>query len=63
MLEFPDKIVSRELEALGDKNLYQDWLKIISKKNVKISYGKTKQGNELQALADKNALVLLNNAN
>lgn len=62
MLEFPDKIVSRELEALGDKNLYQDWLKIISKKNVKISYGKTKQGNELQALADKNAQVLLKNA-
>lgn len=62
MLEFPDKIVSRELEALGDKNLYQDWIKIISKKNVKISYGKTKQGNELQALADKNAKVLLGNA-
>lgn len=61
-LEFPDKIVSRELETLGDKNLYQDWLKIISKKNVKISYGKTKQGAELQALADKNAVVLLNNA-
>lgn len=61
-LEFPDKIVSRELEALGEKNLYQDWLKIISKKNVKISYGKTKQGNELQMLADKNAKVLLNNA-
>lgn len=61
-LEFPDKIVSRELEALGEKELYQDWLKIISKKNVKISYGKTKQGTELQALADKNVTVLLNNA-
>jgi len=61
-IEFPDKIVSRELEALGEKNLYQDWLKILSKKNIKISYGKTKQNNELQMLADKNAKVLLDNA-
>lgn len=61
-LEFPDKIVSRELEALGEKDIYQDWLEILSKKKVKISYGKTKQGIELQSLADKNAKVLLNNA-
>jgi len=61
-IEFPDKIVSRELEALGEKKLYQDWLKILSKKNIKISYGKTKQSKELQMLADKNAKVLLNNA-
>lgn len=61
-LEFPDKIVSKELEALGEKDVYQQWLEILSKKKVKISYGKTKQGQELQALADKNAKVLLNNA-
>lgn len=61
-LEFPDKIVSRELEALGEKELYQEWLEILSKKKIKISYGKTKQGQELQSLADKNAKVLLKNA-
>jgi len=61
-MEFPDKIVSRELEALGEKEVYQEWLEILSKKKVKISYGKTKQGQELQMLADKNAKVLLNNA-
>lgn len=61
-LEFPDKIVSRELEALENKTVYQEWLEILSKKKVKISYGKTKHGQELQALADKNAKVLLNNA-
>lgn len=61
-LEFPDKIVSRELEALGEKNVYQDWLEILSKKKIKISYGKTKQGTELQMLADKNATCLLSNA-
>lgn len=62
LLEYPDKIVSRELEALGEKELYQEWLEILSKKKIKISYGKTKQGEELQSLADKNAKVLLNNA-
>lgn len=61
-LEFPDKIVSRELEALGEKEVYQEWLELLSKKKVKISYGKSRQGEELQALADKNAKVLLNNA-
>jgi len=61
-MEFPDKIVSRELEALGEKEVYQEWLEILSKKKVKINYAKGKQGEELQALADKNAKVLLNNA-
>lgn len=61
-LEYPDKIISKELEALGNKEVYQEWLEILSKKKIKISYGKTKQGEELQALADKNAKVLLNNA-
>ena len=59
---FPDKIVSRELEALGEKEVYQEWLEILSKKKIKINYAKGKQGEELQALADKNAKVLLNNA-
>lgn len=62
LLEYPDKIVSRELEALDNKTTYQEWLEILSKKKIKISYGKSKQGQELQALADKNAKVLLNNA-
>lgn len=61
-LEYPDKIVSRKLEALDNKATYQEWLEILSKKKIKISYGKSKQGQELQALADKNAKVLLNNA-
>ena len=61
-MEFPDKIVSEELEAVGNKTLYEEWLRIISGKNVKISYGKSAQGKELQKLADKNALVILNNA-
>ncbi len=61
-MEFPDRIVSEELEAIGNKTLYEEWLKIISGKNVKISYGKSAQGKELQKLADKNALVILNNA-
>src|SRR5574344_875454 len=61
-LEFPDKIVSKELEALGNKSLYEEWLNILSKKNIKISYGKSKQGQELQRLADKNAHIVLGNA-
>lgn len=61
-LEFPDKIISRELEALGNKEVYQQWLEILSKKKIKINYAKGKQGQELQELADKNAKVLLNNA-
>ena len=61
-LEFPDRIVSNELEAVGNKALYEEWLEIISGKKVKISYGKSVQGKELQSLADKNALVILDNA-
>ena len=60
-LEFPDRIVSNELEAVGNKALYEEWLEIISGKKVKISYGKSVQGKELQSLADKNAQVILDN--
>ena len=28
----------KELEAIGEKELYRDWLKLLSNKNVKISY-------------------------
>lgn len=61
-LEFPDKIVSNELEAVGEKALYEEWLEILAQKKVKISYGKSAQGKELQMLADKNAQVVLDNA-
>lgn len=61
-LEFPDKIVSNELEKIGDKSLYEEWLEIIAQKKVKINYGKSAQGKELQMLADKNAKVVLDNA-
>lgn len=61
-LEFPDKIVSNELENVGEKQLYEEWLEIIAHKKVRISYGKSTQGKELQMLADKNARVVLDNA-
>ena len=61
-LGFPDKIVSNELEAIGNKALYEEWLEILAQKKVKISYGKSTQGKELQMLADKNANVVLQNA-
>lgn len=61
-LEFPDKIVSNELENIGEKALYEEWLEILAQKKVKISYGKSVQGKELQMLADKNAKVVLGNA-
>jgi excinuclease ABC subunit C len=61
-LEFPDKIVSNELEAIGEKGLYEEWLEILAQKKVKINYGKSTQGKELQMLADKNAKVVLDNA-
>lgn len=61
-LEFPDKIVSNELETIGEKALYEEWLEILAQKKVKISYGKSAQGKELQMLADKNARVVLDNA-
>lgn len=61
-LEYPDRIVSNELEAVGEKALYEEWLEILAHKKVKISYGKSAQGKELQMLADKNAKVVLDNA-
>lgn len=61
-LDYPDRIVSNELEAVGEKELYEEWLEILSQKKVKISYGKSAQGKELQMLADKNSKVVLDNA-
>ena len=61
-LDYPDRIVSNELEAVGEKSLYEEWLEILAQKKVKISYGKSAQGKELQMLADKNAKVVLDNA-
>ena len=61
-LDFPDRVVSNELESLGEKSLYEEWLQILAQKKVKINYGKSTQGRELQALADKNAKVVLDNA-
>ena len=60
-LEFPDKIISKDLEEVGEKELYQDWLKILSGKKVTISYGRGKY-KELYELALKNATNLLENA-
>ncbi len=60
-LEFPDRIISKDLEEVGEKELYQDWLKILSGKKVTISYGKGKY-KELYELALKNATNLLENA-
>lgn len=60
-LEFPDIIISKDLEEVGEKELYQDWLKILSGKKVTISYGKGKY-KELYELALKNATNLLENA-
>ncbi|MFI3300668.1 MAG: excinuclease ABC subunit UvrC [Candidatus Gastranaerophilales bacterium] len=61
-LGYPDKILSNQLEQIGEKALYEEWLEIISQKKIKISYGKSKQGKELQMLADKNAKVTIDNA-
>ena len=60
-LEYPDKIVSKDLEEIGDKELYQDWLKVISGKKITINYGKGKY-RELYELALKNASNALGNA-
>ena len=60
-LEFPDRIISKDLEEVGEKELYQDWLKVLSGKEVTISYGKGKY-KELYELALKNATNLLENA-
>ena len=62
MLEYPDKIVSSDLEKLNAKNLYQEWLEVIAHKKIKISYGKAKQGKELSNLAMKNAQIVYDNA-
>ena len=56
--DFPDKIISSHLEVL-DKNTYEEWLNILSGKNIKITYGKTKKGLELLKLAEKNAQNLM----
>ena len=61
-LDYPDKIVSSALEEIGEKSLYEEWLEILSHKKIKISYGKTKAGKELQKLADKNAKDVLEKA-
>ena len=61
-LGFPDKIVSKELEDIGDKSLYEDWLKIISGKKVTINYAKAGKYRELAELAIKNAGNLLETA-
>ncbi len=57
-LEFPDRII---LEEIQDKELYQDWLKVLSGKKVTINLGKGKY-KELYELALKNAGNLLENA-
>lgn len=61
-LDYPDKVIASELEKLGNKQLYEEWLEIMAHKKVKISYGKTKSGKELQQLADKNAQDVLKKA-
>ena len=60
-LEFPDKIISKDLEEVGQKELYQDWLKVLSGKKITINYGGGKY-KELYELALKNARNLLENA-
>ncbi|MBQ7764124.1 excinuclease ABC subunit UvrC [bacterium] len=61
-LEFPDKIVSKDLAQIGQKELYEDWLKILSGKKVGINYATRGKYNELYELALKNATNLLENA-
>jgi excinuclease ABC subunit C len=62
-LEFPDKIISKDLEEVGNKELYQDWLKIMSGKKITINYGRGRgKYNELYELARKNAQNTLENA-
>lgn len=62
-LEYPDKIVSKDLKDIGDKELYQEWLKVISGKKITINYGNGRgKYNELCELAIKNARNTLENA-
>ncbi len=64
-LEFPDKIISQDLEEVGDKELYEDWLKVISGKKITINYargGGRSKYKELYELAVKNVTNVLENA-
>ena len=62
-LEFPDRIISKDLEEVGEKELYEDWLKILSGKKVVINYGRGRgKYSELYELAKKNAQNLLENS-
>ena len=61
-LEFPDKIISKDLENIGNRELYQDWLKILSGKKISISYASRGKYKELYELATKNATNVLENA-
>lgn len=61
-LEFPDKIVSKDLSEIGQKDLYEDWLKILSGKKVGINYASRRKYAELYDLAQKNAINLLENS-
>jgi excinuclease ABC subunit C len=61
-LEFPDKIVSKDLTGIGEKELYEAWLKILSGKKVQINYASRGKYSELYELALKNATNLLENA-
>ncbi len=60
-LKFPDRIISKDLEEVGEKELYQDWLRVLSGKKITINYGGGKY-KELYELALKNARNLLENA-
>ncbi len=59
--DFPDKILCENMFD-EEKELYQNWLKLISEKNIQITLGKTQKGKELSALALKNVNDLLNRA-
>ena len=61
-LEFPDKIISKDLAKIGQKELYEDWLKILSGKKIQINYASRGKYNELYELALKNATNTLENA-
>ena len=51
------------MEEIGDKALYEDWLKVISGKKITINYGRGRgKYGELYELALKNATNLLENA-
>ena len=50
------------MAEIGQKDLYEDWLKILSGKKVQINYASRGKYNELYELALKNATNLLENA-